>query len=102
MSESTDTDNKKLPAGYIGVSTAPVIFFDFAPTHGVFGGVVQVELAARALLPLVGGGVDMKVIEVARLRCTPTAAKFLKEALAAALNMLEKPQATPPEVGNLN
>jgi hypothetical protein len=88
----TDSPSSQLPAGYKTVSTSPFIYFDFAPTYGTLGGMVQIELAARALTPTEAGGVMLETIEVARLRCNPIAAKFLRDALDASLKMLENPQ----------
>ena len=92
MTDTPSTSNS-LPLGYKTVSTCPLIYFDFVPTHGIMGGAVQIELAARTLAPSQAGGVISETIEVGRLRCSPTAAKFLRDALDAALKMLENPQA---------
>jgi hypothetical protein len=70
-----------------------LIYFDFVPTHGILAGAVQIELAARTMAPSQSGGVISETIEVGRLRCSPTGAKFLRDALDAALKMLENPQA---------
>jgi hypothetical protein len=32
---------------YENVDTAPIVYFDIAPAHGVIGGAVQIELAAQ-------------------------------------------------------
>ena len=73
--------------------TAPFIFFDFAPAYGVLGGAIQVELAARTLIPDPNGtDVATEVIPTAHLRCSPIAAGFLRDALTAALEMLTKLQ----------
>ena len=34
---------------YENVDTAPFVYFDLTPTHGIFGGAIQIELAARIL-----------------------------------------------------
>jgi hypothetical protein len=81
---------KTLPPEYIAVPTAPIIYFDFAPAYGVMGGVVQIELASRAWVPFQDGSVGMPTIETCRLRCNPVAAKNLKDALEAALKLLEQ------------
>ena len=93
---------KTLPLEYVPVPTAPIIYFDFVPTYGTLGGMIQIELAARVLQPLQDGSVGTPTIEIGHLRCNPTAAKFLKDALEGALKMLEQPQAPPPAVGKLN
>jgi hypothetical protein len=94
--------NSKLVPEYVSVPTAPIIYFDFVPTYGTIAGIVQIELAARALQPLQDGSVDTPTIETGRLRCNSTTAKFLNDALEAALKTLEQPQASPPAVGKLN
>jgi hypothetical protein len=66
---------------------------------GIVAGIVQIELAARALQPLQDGRVDTPMIETGRLRCSPTAAKFLKDSLEAALKMLEQPISAIPGNG---
>ncbi len=93
---------RKLPPEYVSVPTAPVVYFDFAPAYGTMGGIIQVELAMRGLAPLQDGGVDTPTIETGRLRCNPIAAKYLKDALEAALKMSEQPQASPVAAGRLN
>ncbi len=94
--------DSKLPPEYVPVPTAPTVYFDFVPTYGVLSGIIQIELATRALQPLQDGSVGTPTIETGRLRCNPVAAKFLKDALEAALKMLEQPQAPPPATGKLN
>ena len=34
---------------YENVDTAPFVYFDLSPTHGILGGAIQIELAARIL-----------------------------------------------------
>ena len=92
MTDTPSTSNL-LPLGYKTVTTCPLIYFDFVPTHGILAGAVQIELAARTMAPSQAGGVISETIEVGRLRCSPTAAKFLRDALDATLKMLENPQA---------
>lgn len=84
------TDTPDAPAvapSYRDNPTAPFVYFDGAPTFGVLGGAVQVELAARTITP--------GVVTVARLRCSPGAAESLLEALGKALDMLRKPDQAP-------
>jgi hypothetical protein len=95
MGDAPEPPAKKLLAGYVPVPTAPIIYFDYAPTSGILSGVIQIELAARTLLPLANGSAAPRVVEVGRIRCSPAAAKALKEALEAALKTLEQPQSPP-------
>jgi len=71
------------------VATAPLIYFDSAPVHGICNGSVSIELATQAILPKSDGGVITDMMCTAHLRCTPFAAKILIDALTNALNMME-------------
>jgi hypothetical protein len=96
LTNTSDHPDQNLLAGYVSIPTAPIIYFDYAPIHGMFdGAVIQVELAARTLTPLANGSVVSRMVEVARIRCSPAAAKGLKDALEAALKMLEHPRSPP-------
>jgi hypothetical protein len=77
---------------YVDGGTAEFIYFDFAPAFGVLAGAVQIELAARTLVPVPDGGVDVRILPTARLRCSPTAAGHLRDALNGALQQLEELQ----------
>ena len=88
---------------YENVDTAPIVYFDIAPAHGVIGGAVQIELAARILNAVSDGSVETKFITSGRLRCSPTAAMNLRNAIDASLRMiLEQPQQTPAATAKLN
>jgi hypothetical protein len=76
---------------YENVDTAPFVYFDLSPTHGILGGAIQIELAARILNAVPDGGVEIKFITTGRLRCSPTAALNLRNAIDASLKMLEQP-----------
>ncbi len=102
MSDPTNPADKKLFPGYVPVPNAPLVYFDIVPSHGVFAGSIQIELAARTLVPLAKGGVEAQMVEVGRLRCTPAAAKFLIDNLEAALKMLEQPQGRPMAASKFN
>jgi hypothetical protein len=87
---------------YDNVDTAPIISFDMAPAHGIMGGQVQIELACRILNALSDGSVEIKFITSGRLRCSPVAALTLRNAIDAALKMLEQPQQAPAATVTLN
>src|SRR5882762_3749177 len=76
---------------YENVDTAPFVYFDLSPTHGILGGAIQIELAARILNAVPDGGVEIKFITTGRLRCGPAAAINLRNAIDASLKMLEQP-----------
>lgn len=68
-------------------SAAPFIHFDNAPVYGAFAGCIEVELAARALMPKESGNVIAEAICTGHLRCTPQAAMALADALTKAVEM---------------
>jgi len=70
--------------------SAPFIYFDSAPVRGSLSGIIEVELATRALLPKPDGSVAVEVICTAHLRCSPGAAAGLIEALKQALEFYAK------------
>jgi hypothetical protein len=80
---------------YRSTETAPFIFFDNAPAYGVLGGVIEVELTARTLLPnFSGAGVGTEIVPAARLRCSASAAAQLIDTLAKAIDMLKQLQSS--------
>ena len=87
---------------YENVDTAPFVYFDLSPTHGILGGAIQIELAARILNAVPDGGVEIKFITTGRLRCSPTAALNPRNAIDASLKMLEQPQQAPAATAKLN
>lgn len=95
MADPEATDTAAAPI-YVDLNAVPFIYFDMAPAHGILAGAIQVELAARILNPLAEGGVEVKFVTVARVRCSPLAATHLRNALDAALKMLEQPQQPNP------
>lgn len=72
------------------------IYFDMAPAYGVLAGAVQIELAARILIPHADDSVEVRFVTCGRLRCSPTAAAHLRKAIDASLKMLEQPQDNAP------
>jgi hypothetical protein len=65
---------------------------------------IEIELATRILIPRGDGATEVKFISSGRLRCTQNAALNLRNALDAALKMLEQPAANVAVVaaGKLN
>jgi hypothetical protein len=74
--------------------TAPFIYFDVAPTLGTMAGAIQIELAARTLVPSEGGKVRAEYVVTGRLRCSPAAAAALRQAIDKALDLLKQLQET--------
>ncbi len=75
--------------------SAPFIYFDTSPAHGIFAGAVQIELAARQIIPSPEGGATAVFVPTARLRCSPVAAMLLRDAIDSALKMLQESQSEP-------
>jgi hypothetical protein len=73
-------------------AAAPLVYFDIVGAYGTMNGSIEVELATRILVPKGDGSTDVKFLASGRLRCTPTAATNLRNALDAALKMLKQPQ----------
>jgi hypothetical protein len=97
------SDNAPIsPPPYEDIPGAPVIYFDIVGANGVMNGAVQIELAQRILVPIAGGGVQIKFASSGRLRCSPAAARMLIEALTGALAMLEQPQEPTAAASKLN
>jgi hypothetical protein len=74
-------------------AAAPVIYFDGAPAFGACAGHIEVELAARVLMPKAdGASVAIEYLCVAHLRCSPAAAEALTDGIDKALDMNTKQQ----------
>jgi hypothetical protein len=83
-------------------ATAPVLYFDIVSAYGTMHGVVEAELATRILLPRTDGTTNVKFLSSGRLRCSPTAALQLRNALDAALRMLDQPQSGAVATSTMN
>ena|SRR6185312_10495748 len=83
---------------------APFIYFDVAPTFGTMGGAIQIELGSRTLTPGSDNDVSIEFITTGRLRCSPAAAKHLRDAIDRSLEMLEQQHESPAAstTGTLN
>ena len=81
---------------------APMVYFDIVAAYGTMHGTIEVELATRILVPKPDGGTEVKFLSSGRLRCSPTAATNLRNALDAALKMLEQPQANAVSTSTVN
>jgi hypothetical protein len=73
-------------------AAASLVYFDIVGAYGIMHGTVEIELATRILIPAPNGLTDVKFLSSGRLRCSPTAAVNLRNALDSALKMLETPQ----------
>ncbi len=100
-----DQENRNPPADLVYEDTgamAPVVYFDIVAAYGTMHGSIEAELATRILLPKTDGTTDVKFLSSGRLRCSPTAALQLRNALDAALKMLEQPQANAVATSTMN
>jgi hypothetical protein len=77
---------------------APLVYFDSVPVFGTFVGNLEVELAARMMMPKPDGSVMVDMACTAHLRCSPVAAMALIDALTKALDMLSKVQSGRGEI----
>ncbi|WP_322515232.1 hypothetical protein SR870_19875 [Rhodopseudomonas palustris] len=100
MSEPADKSAEAII--YVDIPTAPHVYFDIAPAHGVIANNVEVELATRTLNPLADGSVEVKFVTTARLRCSQAGALHLRNALDAVLKMFEASQQSPAAASKLN
>ena len=80
---------------------AALVYFDIVGAYGIMHGTVEIELATRILVPTPNGLTDVKFLSSGRLRCSPTAAANLRNALDAALKMLEAAAAATRSGGRL-
>lgn len=92
----------KQPAGPApllkNAASAPFVYFDGVPVLGTYSGNIEIELAARVLMPKPEGAVVADMACTAHLRCSPQAAVMLVDALTKALDMLAKQQEKPSEL----
>jgi hypothetical protein len=103
MTNPPDPIISTAPPPYEDRGTAPFIYCDGSAAFGVMNGAIQIELASRILIPRTDGGTDVKFVTTGHLRCSPAAAKLIREAIDGALKMLEQPQEVPAAaVGKLN
>ena len=80
MTDSSDGADK-VATVYENISDVPMVYFDIAPGYGTLGGIIQIELAARILIPHPDGTVDVGFVSCGRLRCSAIAASHLRDAL---------------------
>lgn len=71
-----------------GSESAPFIYFDGALTYGILHGAVQIELAARTIIPTPDGKTRDAHVITAHLRCSRNAALSLKSAIDNAFLLL--------------
>jgi hypothetical protein len=82
--------------GFRDSDSAPFVYFDTTATFGVLAGVIQIELVSRTLVPTTDGGVKREFRVTGRLRCSPAAARYLREAIDKTLDMVTKEQEGAP------
>lgn len=81
---------------------APVIYFDEVAANGILNGAVQIELCGRSIIPATDGhALQVEFVTTGRLRCSPAAARMLRQALDGALAMLDQPH-EPAPTGAIN
>jgi len=88
---------------YENVDTAPIVYFDIAPAHGVIGGAVQIELAVRILNAVSDGSVETSSSRADGFDVVPLLPWNLRNAVDASLRMiLEQPQQAPAATAKMN
>jgi hypothetical protein len=100
------TDREKI-LGYLNNENAPFVFFDGPIAWGTYGGIIEIEVGARAMTATHDGENELpaatEIHVVGRLRCSPTAARKLRDAIDRTLTMLDRSQdAMAAAVGKLN
>lgn len=78
------------------------VYFDGVEALGQFNGSIQLELVANVLDASEDGGVKVRRVTTAHLRCSPTAAADLAQAISKALEMLKNPDTYPVAAGKMN
>lgn len=66
---------------------APIVYFDTAPACGCLNGNIEIELAARVLVPNPSGGISSDMVCVAHLRCSQESAMMLMDMINKALDI---------------
>jgi hypothetical protein len=84
-----DEPNRKGPGIRIATGSselAPFIYCDGVATYGTNNGIIQLELASNIIVPD-GAGTRTDVLIVGHLRCSPAAARGLRDCITKALEM---------------
>ncbi len=66
------------------------IYFDGVEAFGHLSGAIQIEIFANTLIASQDDGLQVRRVTTGHLRCSPAAAADLANAIAKALEMLEK------------
>ena len=74
---------------------APFIYCDGVATYGLNNEIIQLELASNTIMPE-GTGTRTDVLITAHLRCSPSAAIGLRDAITRALEMSAENPAIEP------
>ena len=83
-------------SAYANDSAVPFVYFDGVACHGALHGVIEIELAARILIPKRDGGVEIRIVPTGRLRCSPAAAESLIQSIQIAVKMAHQVRQQPP------
>ena len=104
MSDPIDPTDPAAPPAYRHSDSAPFIYFDVVPAYGIMEGAIQIELGARLIIPHPSGtGTIIEFVGSGHIRCSPTAAVSLRDAINKALNMLQSPpDELPPDGTAIN
>ena len=78
------------------------VYFDGVSAIGQRNGAIQLELVASTLEPTEDGGVEVRHVTTAHLRCSPTAAVDLAQAIEKALKMISEAAKQSSAGGSVN
>src|SRR5262245_38745123 len=94
MADRPDKPKKPPSIGPTALASeqAPFIYFDGVLAFGFNHGAIQIELAANIIVPDGKGGTLRNVVTTAHIRCLPTAAADLRQAIDAAMLLRAKPE----------
>jgi hypothetical protein len=98
----SDLPGGSAPPPYKNADSAPFVYFDIAPVFGTMAGAIQIELASRILSPTDDRKIATEFVTTGRLRCSPAAARELREAIDKSLELLAQSQEAPVVAGKLN
>jgi hypothetical protein len=93
--EISETNIPANVSAYADNGAVPFVYFDGVACHGALHGVVEIELAARIMIPRTDGGVEIKIVPTGRLRCSPAAAESLVQSIQIAVKMAHQVRQQP-------
>ncbi|MFN8704910.1 MAG: hypothetical protein ACK5X0_22685 [Rhodospirillales bacterium] len=78
------------------------LYFDGVSAFGHINGAIQIEMSASVLDATEDGGVKVRRVTTGHLRCSPSAAADLAQAIGKALEMLQSKTDPAPASSTIN